>query len=78
MFANLNVPKNMDTAKRFWVQDYPLLLMFRHGKRYNYTGPMMDIDGRSRDSHMIHSIPRYHRVYEATGRSQFLGYLESK
>ena len=26
-------------AERFGVEGYPLLLMFRHGRHYNYTGP---------------------------------------
>jgi len=29
----------MEVAKRFGIGGYPLLLMFRYGKQYNYTGP---------------------------------------
>lgn len=35
----LQVPDQLDVAKRFGVGGYPLLLMFRHGRHYNYTGP---------------------------------------
>ena len=29
----------MEIAKRYELGTYPLLLMLRYGKRYNYTGP---------------------------------------
>ena len=45
LFGSVDVPSNMDTAKKFGQHDYPLLLMFRYGKVYNYTGPMSDEDG---------------------------------
>ena len=45
LFGSVDVPSNMDTAKKFGQHNYPLLLMFRYGKVYNYTGPMSDEDG---------------------------------
>ena len=37
--ASMDVPTNIEVAKRYGIGNYPLLLMFRHGKVYNYTGP---------------------------------------
>lgn len=37
--ASVDVPKNIEVAKRYGIGNYPLLLIFRHGKEYNYTGP---------------------------------------
>ena len=38
IFGTVDVPKNMDTAKKFGFQNYPLLMLFRYGRSYNYTG----------------------------------------
>ena len=32
------MPDQLEVAKRFGIGGYPLLIVFRHGKRYNYTG----------------------------------------
>jgi protein disulfide-isomerase A4 len=40
MLGSIDVPKNMELTKRFGLKtDYPYLVMIRHGKVYNYTGP---------------------------------------
>ena len=41
----MKVPDQIDVAKRFGIGGYPLLLIFRYGKQYNYTGPR-DEEGR--------------------------------
>ena len=37
--GKVKVPDQMELAKRFGIGGYPLLLMFRYGEQYNYTGP---------------------------------------
>ena len=32
------MPEQLEVAKRFGVGGYPLLIVFRHGKQYNFTG----------------------------------------
>ena len=32
------MPDQLEVAKRFGVGGYPLLIVFRHGKQYNFTG----------------------------------------
>ena len=32
------MPDQLEVAKRFGVGGYPLLIVFRYGKQYNYTG----------------------------------------
>ena len=60
LFGSVDVPSNMDTAKQFGQHNYPLLLMFRYGKVYNYTGPMSDEDG------MINGVTMSLYVHTAT------------
>ena len=45
LFGKVKVPDQIDVAKRFGIGGYPLLLIFRYGKQYNYTGPR-DEEGR--------------------------------
>lgn len=37
--GSLDVVKNIDTTKKFGLQKYPHLIIFRYGEAYNYTGP---------------------------------------
>ena len=36
--GRVGVPDQLEVAKRFGIGGYPLLIVFRYGKRYNYTG----------------------------------------
>ena len=38
LLGRVGVPDQLEVAKRFGVGGYPLLIVFRHGKQYNYTG----------------------------------------
>lgn len=40
----------MEVAKRFPLEGYPLLIMFRYGTPYNYTGSK-ETEGRGREYH---------------------------
>ena len=44
LLGRVGVPDQLEVAKRFGVGGYPLLIVFRHGKQYNYTG-VRDEDG---------------------------------
>lgn len=44
--GKVQVPDQIEVAKRYGIENYPLLLMFRYGKQYNYTGPRDDEGGR--------------------------------
>ena len=44
LLGRVGVPDQLEVAKRFGVGGYPLLIVFRHGKQYNYTGAR-DQDG---------------------------------
>ncbi len=46
LLGRVQVPDQLEVAKRYGVEGYPLLLIFRYGKQYNYTGPR-DEDGES-------------------------------
>ena len=37
--GRVQIPDQMKVAERFPLQGYPLLIMFRYGAQYNYTGP---------------------------------------
>jgi protein disulfide isomerase len=37
--GRVQIPDQIEVAKRFPLEGYPLLIMFRHGAQYNYTGP---------------------------------------
>ena len=36
--GRVGVPDQMELAKRFGIGGYPLLVLFRNGKQYEYTG----------------------------------------
>jgi hypothetical protein len=36
--GRVGVPDQIEVAKRFGIGGYPLLIVFRHGKQYNFTG----------------------------------------
>ena len=35
----MQIPDQIEVAKQFPLEGYPLLIMFRYGQQYNYTGP---------------------------------------
>jgi protein disulfide isomerase len=37
--GRVQIPDQMKVAERFPLEGYPLLIIFRHGTQYNYTGP---------------------------------------
>ena len=47
--GTVNVPDNMELTKRFGLQQYPYLVMFRYGEVYNYTGPQEE-DGNNNNN----------------------------
>ena len=51
------MPDQLEVAKRFGVGGYPLLIVFRHGKQYNFTGERNEDgelvgNGNGRHKHM--------------------------
>ena len=49
------MPDQLEVAKRFGVGGYPLLIVFRHGKQYNFTGERNEdgeLVGNGRHKHM--------------------------
>ena len=44
--GRVQIPDQMKVAERFPLQGYPLLIIFRHGAHYNYTGPKDSAAGR--------------------------------
>ena len=52
------MPDQLEVAKRFGVGGYPLLIVFRHGKQYNFTGERNEegeLVGNGRHNHMPHN-----------------------
>jgi thioredoxin-like negative regulator of GroEL len=45
--GRVQIPDQIEVAKRFPLEGYPLLIMFRHGAQYNYTGPKNTAAGKS-------------------------------
>ncbi len=39
LLGQVQIPDQMEVAKRYGVEGYPLLIVFRYGREYNYTGP---------------------------------------
>ena len=39
LLGRVQIPDQIEVAKRFPLEGYPLLIMFRKGRQYNYTGP---------------------------------------
>lgn len=49
LLGTVNVADNIDLSKRFGLQQYPYLVVIRHGEMYNYTGP------KEEDGNIVHS-----------------------
>jgi thiol-disulfide isomerase/thioredoxin len=43
--GRVQIPDQMKVAERFPLEGYPLLIIFRHGAQYNYTGPKETTSG---------------------------------
>jgi protein disulfide isomerase len=43
--GRVQIPDQMKVAERFPLEGYPLLIIFRHGAQYNYTGPKETASG---------------------------------
>lgn len=48
--GRVQIPDQIEVAKRFPLEGYPLLIMFRYGTPYNYTGPKLT-EGRGTGYH---------------------------
>ena len=44
--GRVQIPDQMKVAERFPLEGYPLLIMFRYGTQYNYTGPKESATGK--------------------------------
>ncbi len=47
LFGTVDVPKNMDTAKKVVeFHDFPVIVMYRYGRQYKYNGPDDSEEGK--------------------------------